>query len=120
MLISLLFKENGLDNSVILYNDPTAISKPGQICDLMASEKHIENGHKSSGVCSFSISGDGFISTPLSTDLGHEEYHFPGSQIFHVAGSTHMYSQGGSLRSIKHVLICRKKELCASDDAPEC
>lgn len=30
MLISLLFKENGPENSVILYDDPLAIGKQGQ------------------------------------------------------------------------------------------
>lgn len=34
MLISLPFKENGPENSVILYNDPTAISKQGQTLPL--------------------------------------------------------------------------------------
>lgn len=40
MLISLFFKENGPANSVILYNDPIAISKQGQTLTFDCIEKN--------------------------------------------------------------------------------
>lgn len=80
MLISLLFKENGPENSVILYDDPTAIGRRGQPCHLTALKKQTENSRKCEGVCSFSISRDCFISTAPSTNPGRSSYHLPGSQ----------------------------------------
>lgn len=52
MLISFLFIENGPENSVILYNDTTAISKPGQTLPFDCTEKkqQMENG-----LCNFAF-----------------------------------------------------------------
>lgn len=52
MLISFLFIENGPENSVILYNDTTAISKPGQTLPFDCTEKkqQMENG-----LCNFAV-----------------------------------------------------------------
>lgn len=80
MLISLLFKENGPENSVILYDDPTAIGRRGQPCHLTALKKQTENSRKCEGVCSFSISRDCFISMAPSTNPRRSSYHLPGSQ----------------------------------------
>lgn len=39
MLIPLLFKENGPENSVILYDDPIAIGEQGQTVPFACIEK---------------------------------------------------------------------------------
>lgn len=68
MLISFLFKENGPENSVILYNDTIAISQQGQTLPFDCTEKNKWKRDRSQrcGLCSFSISGDGFGSAPAS------------------------------------------------------
>lgn len=66
-MLILLFKENGPENSIILYNDLAAISKPGQILPFDCIENQMRNGE--SPHCSFCISGDCFTSLPLSTKL---------------------------------------------------
>ena len=100
MLISLLFKENGPENSVILYDDPTAIGRRGQPCHLTALKKQTETGRKCEGVCSFSISRGCFISTPPSTN---PPLQLPPSwqpAAYDVAGSSRDTPLEGSLRLI--------------------
>lgn len=93
MLISFLFKENGPESSVILYNDTTAISQQRQALPLDCSENKVEDG-----ICSFSISGDCFMSTPLKTDLGRAGYHLPGSRSCATWLALPWPSLGSSLR----------------------
>lgn len=89
MQISLLFKENGPENSVILYSGLLQLASKDKPCHLTAQgkKKKKENGQKSGGICSFP--GDCFISASLHPDLGHIRYHLRGSwpMAYHVAGS---------------------------------